>query len=130
MLGVRNAKALFPNYLLVSIDRRDQEWKKLHSTRGVSHVFMSGDLPSQIPDKDVEYFRGLENSLGYIELEEYEAPRFTTDQSVLGVSGLFQDKFGIYQGLAGTRGDRVKVLFDILGKPSVFEVDAHALVAA
>ena len=115
---------------MISVDLRRDEWKKLVSTRGVSQLFMSGDLPSRVPDHHVQYFRSLENSLGYIELEEHETPRFSTDQSVVVTHGMFAEKFGVYQGLAGTRGDRMRVLFSILGKPVEFEVDAHSLVAA
>ncbi len=127
--GVRNTKPLFPYYLLVSVNIR-QPWKSLCSTRGVSHLFLTGELPSQVPDHHVEYFRSIENESGYIEVPEYECPRFQPEQPVRGISGLFEDKFGTYHGLAGNRSDRVKVLFDILGKPTVFEVDAHSLVAA
>lgn len=127
VLGVRRVRPLFPHYLLVSVSLRDDTWKRLHSTRGVANIFTSGGVPSQIPDHHVDHFRRLENSLGYIELEEHEAPRFQPNQIVQSRSGLFEDKFGVYQGLAGTRSDRVRVLFEILGRPTEFEVDAHSL---
>ncbi len=128
--GVRRVSALFPYYLLVSINVRRDNWKALASTRGVSRLFMSGSVPARVADEHVDHFRSLENSLGYIEIEENEAPRFDPEQSVVPTSGMFQDKYGIYKGLAGNRGDRAKVLFTILGIPTLFEVDAHALVAA
>ncbi len=128
--GERKVRPLFPNYLMVQIDTRRDDWKKLVSTRGVVHLFMSSNLPSRIPDRVIAYFRGLENSLGYVEIEEHETPRFTSGQTVMATSGLFEKKFGTYRALVGSRGDRVKVLFDILGKSAEFEVDAHSLVAA
>lgn len=127
--GVRRVMPMFPYYLLVRVNEKKQNWRVLSSTRGVSSVLLSGDAPSRVPDEDVQGFRELENELGYCELAEHEAPRFTDRQGVRGVNGLFAGCDGIYQGIAGSR-DRVRVLFQILGRPKVVEMKAFDLVAA
>lgn len=130
--GVRRILPLFPYYLLVNIDPRNDQWKSLRNTRGVVNLFMSGDLPSRVPNDVVqEFVDSIEKSdLGYYEVPEHEAPRFTARQSVRGLNGLFAGCEGEYQGLAGTTYERVRVLFRFLGVPKVVEMKAFDLVAA
>jgi transcriptional antiterminator RfaH len=130
--GVRKPAPLFPHYLIVRVDERKQNWKVLCSTRGVSYVLMDGDRPSRIRDEVVAKLRHLTDDTpdGYFFDHTQEAPRFKPDCTVLGLRGLFEDKFGTYRGLAGNRAERVRVLFSILGKEAEFEVNACDLVAA
>jgi transcription antitermination factor NusG len=127
--GVRRVMPMFPFYLLVRINERKQDWRVLCSTRGVSSVLLNGGVPSRVLDEDVQSFRDLENELGYCELEEHEPPRFTERQGVRAVNGLFAGCEGIYQGTVKSH-ERVRVLFQILGRPKVVEMKAFDLVAA
>ncbi len=124
--GVRKATALFPHYLMVRVDERKQDWRVLASTKGVSGVL------GKIRDEHVEAIRVLtdETPDGYYHDPKHEPPRFARGEPVLGLRGLFADKFGIYRGLAGNRGDRVRVLFNILGREAEFELRAEDLQAA
>jgi transcription antitermination factor NusG len=130
--GVRKPAPLFPHYLIVRVDDRKQNWKVLCSTRGVSYVILTGDRPSRIRDAIVAELRSLTDDTddGYFHDASQEVPRFKLDCTVLGLRGLFEDKFGTYRGLAGNRAERVRVLFSILGKEAEFEVNACDLVAA
>lgn len=127
--GVRRVLPMFPYYLLVRINDRKQDWKVLSSTRGVSSVLTMSGEPSRVADEHVQEFRDLENELGYCELAEHEAPRFSEYQGVKGINGLFSGCEGIYQGIVGSH-ERVRVLFRILGQPKVVEMKAFDLVAA
>jgi transcription antitermination factor NusG len=128
--GVRRILPLFPHYLLVRINVRRQQWQKLRHTRGVAMMFMSGDVPSQVGDEHVAHFRALENEMGYYEMPEHEAPRFTPWEPVIGLGGLFEGCEGVYQGIAGNSHERVRVLFHILGQPKVVEMKAYDLASA
>ena len=129
-LGVRKNLPLFPYYLLVRVNPKCDEWRNLCSTRGVSRVFMSGDHPSYISDLDVQRFRELEDDWGYFTLPEHAAPRFARLSSVQVKLGWMEGCHGVYQGLAGTSHERVKVLFSILGVPKILEMSAFDLTAA
>ena len=129
-LGVRKNLPVLPYYLLVRVNLRDEKWKDLCSARGVSYVFMSGDRPSYVADVDVKRFRELENEDGYVTVPEHEAPRFVKDSAVQIQFGWMNGCSGIYQGLAGTSYDRVRVLFNLLGVPKVLEMSAFDLASA
>ena len=128
--GVRRIRPLFPYYLLVRVDLR-RDWRVLHSTRGVSTLFMSGDKPAIVADHHVEKFRQIQNELGYYEDRDHgEAPRFSRGEDVVVRNGWMTDCEGVYQGLAGLGPERVKVLFVILGQPKVMEMSAFDLASA
>ena len=127
--GVRAILPLLPNYLLVRINVRRDRWQSLKSTRGVSDMFLVNELPSRVPDEDVQRFRDAENEMGYIVLAEHDAPRFHSNDPIHVHSGWLAGCTGIYQGLAGVSHERVKVLFSILGQPKVLEMSAFDLAA-
>lgn len=127
--GARKILPLFPRYIFVRIDPRRDNWRALCSTRDVSRLFMFGDEPARVPDREIEYIMGLENEHGYVEHELVSAPRFEPGQVVVGMRGLFEDKIGKYQGV-GSNSHRVRVLFEILGRSTTFEVSAYDLAAS
>ncbi len=128
---MRQTTALFPYYLMVQVDPRKQDWRALASTKGVASILMDGLLPGKVFDEDVARLRSLtdETPDGYYIDPTCEHPRFTQGESVEGLRGLFQDKFGTYVGLAGNSAARVRVLFTILGREAEFEVRADDLQA-
>jgi transcription antitermination factor NusG len=131
--GIRKIVALFPFYLLVNVDETINDWKVLASTRGVERILMNSDNePGYVSDQAIADIRTLTDDShdGYYHDPNHEPPVFAKDAVVMGKRGLFVGKHGIYKGLAGTRGDRVRVLFTLLGKTSHFELNAYDLVAA
>ena len=86
--------------------------------------------PSRIRDEHVERFRELETDCGYYQHPDHVVPTFTSGETVVGVNGLFAGCEGVYQGLAGSSVERVRVLFHILGQPMVREMKAFDLTAA
>ncbi len=129
--GVRRVTALFPYYLMVRVDEIIQDWRVLCSTRGVQYVLLNGDQPGRVSDQVVADFRRLTDDTddGYYHDPLHDSPRFMPGASVKGIRGLFAGKYGIYRGLVGSRRDRVRVLFSILGREAEFEVGADDVVA-
>lgn len=129
--GVRLVAPLFPYYLMVRIDQRKNDWRVLSNTKGVSCILMDGLVPGKVRDEDVARLRSLTDDThdGYYVDPTCEHPQFTQGESVEGLRGLFQDKFGTYVGLAGNSAARVRVLFTILGREAEFEVRADDLQA-
>ncbi len=103
----------------------------LCSTRGVQNILLMDGKPSRVPNNVVADLRALTDDTvdGYFHDPVHDAPRFVAGESVEGLRGLFKDKFGTYMGLAGNRGDRVRVLFSILGRDAEFEVGANDVQA-
>lgn len=129
--GVRAVAPLFPYYLMVRVDDRKQDWRVLANTKGVTCVLMSGDRPGLVHDDRVAELRHLTDDTddGYYHDPDCEHHRFTPGESVEGLRGLFEGKFGIYRGLAGGSAARVRVLFSILGRDAEFEVYADDMRA-
>jgi transcription antitermination factor NusG len=98
----------------------------------VSNVLLSGEKPGRIPDEVVQDLRALTDDSvdGYYHDPVHETPRFDANAPVLGLRGLFADKFGVYKGLAGNNAARCRVLFSFLGREAEFEVRAEDLAAA
>ena len=130
--GIRKVMPLFPFYLLVRIDVRDESWKNLNYTRGVRRVFQNGcGGPAIVPDECVKMFKKMEadSPSGYVEVAEHEAPRFRQNETVEVREGWLRGCMGMYRGLAGASADRVRVLFSILGIPKVVELSAFDVAA-
>lgn len=122
--GIRQRAPIFPYYLLVRIDEtKEQDWKVLSSTKGVSYVIAMSGKPSVVPNDFVRHLKkAINNSAdGYYPDLTQEDQRFERGDIVEGVRGLFEDKYGTYIGLAN-EAHRVRVLFSILGKDAEFEV--------
>lgn len=128
---MRAIAPLFPHYLMVRVDEREQDWRVLSSTKGVTCILMDGEKPGKVRDDVVARLRALTDDTddGYYLDPTCEHPRFIPGASVEGLRGLFQDKFGTYVGLAGNSAARVRVLFSILGREAEFEVRADDLQA-
>lgn len=128
--GVRRRAPLFPFYLLVWIDESVHDWRVLASTRGVAYV-LGGDKPSRADASIIkEFWKQTEGNDGYYVDPQQEPPRFNAGQVVRGLRGIFSDKYGKYVGLASNASERVRVLFNMLGREAEFEVRAEDLAAA
>ncbi len=127
--GVRRRLSVLPNYLFARVDLRTR-WQVLHSTRGVSRVFIGENLlPAFCPDRHVKYFKSLEVD-DYVVLRSEEPPVHSPGDIVTGSRGLFEDMKGRYVGLGQGPRATARVIFEILGQPVEFQVSAYDLAAA
>jgi transcriptional antiterminator RfaH len=124
--AVRLRRSLFPGYLFVEINPRLPDWHRLHSTRGVSRVMMTGMLPARVSDEEIERLQSLEDEEGYVVIPGEEPPVFNRDDIIIGTNGLHQGQYGVYQGLGNARNAR-RVLFEILGRSVEFEVSVYSI---
>ena len=127
--GVREVKPLFPFYLLVKTDLRDEQWKSLNGTRGVRRVLQCSGSPSVVAKEHVQKFREIEDEMGYVVPPGYEVPKFVLNEAVQVRDGWMTGCTGIYRGLVGTSHERIKVLFSILGIPKTIEFSAFDIAA-
>ena len=120
--GRDRRELLFPGYIFVRVNLRRQ-WRVLAGTRGVARMLLCGELPTRVPDEDVEAFRRLEDERGFVQLLP---PLRDGDVVVAGSgSGGYEGVRGVVQGM--TARDRVKVLLTILGRAVSVELDRRAL---
>lgn len=122
-------RVLFPSYLFVQATV--QLYHKLRSTLGVSRVVLQAGEPSGLSDKAMRLLRSREDAQGFIQLPEAPAqpvPAYTPGQQVRILTGPFAGWLGVVKGMSAM--ERVSVLMQIMGKSTVGQFDAQALVAA
>lgn len=122
--GVKIARELplFPRYVFVKIV---DAFSKIRSTRGVTALVMSGDVPARVGEGVIKSLREREQG-GYVHLEPPPA-RFRRGQSVRIVRGSFEGRIGIWDGQ--TSHERERVLLRLLGQVVPVELKSDALAA-
>lgn len=121
---VRDVRQLFERYLFVQVDNR-YEWRSLHSTRGIK------GLLGRVDDAHIEWIQSCEDDKsGYVIIPSEEPPVLEPNQPVVGVRGTFEGITGIYVGLGKSSRSSRRVLFNIMNRPVVFEVNAYDLASA
>jgi transcription antitermination factor NusG len=100
-------------------------WYSLTGTRGVLSLLRDGDLPAKVPEHEIIY---LQQRFGERGDKELHSSRFEPGQAVRAVSGLWRDNVGVFDSLAA--GDRVRVLFEMMGRATSVELKERDLAAA
>ncbi|WP_343564243.1 transcriptional activator RfaH [Kiloniella sp. b19] len=115
-------KALFPGYLFVSFDRKQQGWSKINNTFGVKHLITQGNFLPTVPK---EFITSLQE-------EEQEGallnPELKPGTAVKFLRGPFSEQIGTLCQMIDK--DRVSVLFDLLGKQVKIQASSLELTPA
>ena len=111
------AKALFPGYLFARFDPVNH-LRNVHYARGVGYVVRRKEVPVHVPPQVMIELR-LISPDGILEIPDL--PHRVGDK-VKVISGLFRGDEGTVTQLIPAR-ERVKVLFEILGRPTEVEID-------
>ncbi len=114
---------MFPRYLFISLDTKNDNWAPIRSTIGVSSLVKFGNQPAVVPTELVEALRSRENADGMLSLP---ARNFDKGDHVRIFDGPFKDYEGIF--LARNSNERVIILLDILGKASRVAIKSTNLV--
>jgi transcriptional antiterminator RfaH len=117
---------LFPRYLFIALDRTTQQWRKIRSTYGVSHLVCHGDEPATMPGRVISELRAREDDRGFIELDC--APAFAPGDSVRVLDGVLNTFTGLFERMADH--ERVAILLDLLGRKVRVVLDLDSIVAA
>jgi len=111
------AKALFPGYLFARFDPVNHI-RNVHYARGVGYVVRRKEIPVHVPPQVMIELR-LISPDGILEIPDL--PHRVGDK-VKVISGLFRGDEGTVTQLVPAR-ERVKILFEILGRPTEVEID-------
>jgi len=116
---VTMVESLFPRYLFISLDRENDNWAPIRSTRGVLSLVRFGNRVASVPDALVDGIRLRDDEAGLQALPEKEFKRGDAvrimEGSMAGLEAIF---------LARTGGERVMVLMHMLGTQARVEVDS------
>ena len=116
-------KPLFPRYLFVNVDLVAQRWPIINSTYGVNVIISMEGKPVIISEDIINKIKLCEKPDENINVVPYSI--MTKGDEVNILEGVFSGKKGIFNGL--TDDNRVKVLFNLLGKEVTLSVSRISL---
>jgi len=116
-------KPLFPRYLFVNVDLVAQRWPIINSTYGVNAIISMEGKPVIISEEIINKIKLCEKPDENINVVPYSF--MTKGDEVNILEGVFSGKKGIFNGL--TDDNRVKVLFNLLGKEVTLSVSRISL---
>jgi len=116
-------KPLFPRYLFVNVDLAAQRWPIINSTYGVNAIISMEGKPVIISEEIINKIKLCEKPDENINVVPYSF--MTKGDEVNILEGVFSGKKGIFNGL--TDDNRVKVLFNLLGKEVTLSVSRISL---
>lgn len=118
---------LLPAYLFVDVSARDGLWRPINNTRGIfSHgVLMTGERPSQVPQRDVDAMR-LREEGGVIRIRTKPiAVPFERGDTVKITEGAFGGFSAIFDQAVAK--DRIALFLEYMGRKVRIEVPRQAV---
>ena len=113
---------MFPRYIFFRPARPSQSITAVRSTKGVNNLVRFGFEPAVLPDDMLQLIRDLEQSRNHVSVQD--ASPFKAGQSVR----LKHNALNNMQGLVHSVGSqRIAVLLEIMGRPTVVQVEHHQL---
>ncbi len=112
---------LFPGYLFIRLDRLEDNWYPIRSTRGVARVVSFGGEPTPVRDEIIEQLR-QRIATG---TEPAESPPFKPGDRVQLVGGSFQDLEAIFVSTDGEK--RSVILLNLLQREQKVRVPTRYL---
>lgn len=114
---------LFPGYVLIKFALLDENWRAINSTRGIISLLTFGEngIPSPLPSDEIEA----------IQRREIAGKLFISEIKKVRRGDSVRIKFGNAAEAIGsvifTRGERVELLLNLLGRETRVRVPLHAV---
>lgn len=119
-------QVLFPRYLFIRADRRQQSTASIRSTRGAVGLVRFGVEPAVVPDRVFEAIIARENAA--TGLHDQVRPSFQAGETVTMLEGPFAGMDGIFSSKDGD--ERAILLIELLGKTNRVRVNSDWIVRA
>ena len=115
---------MFPRYIFFRANQGQQSLSTIRSTKGVNNLVRFGFEPARIQDELIVLIRKMEASRNDMTIAQAQASSFQVGQSVR----LKHNALANLQGLVQVVGSkRIAVLLEILGRPTVVQVEHHQI---
>jgi len=116
--------ALFPGYVFIYLDKHDENWSPIRSTKGVINFVKFGLNFAQVPDLIIEYIRvNQANS----EEKLKKLSKFKEGDKVQITDGVFKNCTAIFKSYKSE--ERIILLMKVLGQQQVINIKQELLVA-
>jgi transcriptional antiterminator NusG len=114
----KNARKVFPGYILVNMLLNDRSWAVVRNTPGVTGFVGLGRKPTPLQDKEVESIR---YQMGLHETRPVSHVTFRVGQSVRITDGPFSEFIGLVDKVYGDK-KRLRVMVHIFGRETAVEL--------
>lgn len=114
----KNARKVFPGYILVNMKLNDQSWAVVRNTPGVTGFVGLGRRPTPLQPKEVETIR---YQMGLQETKPVSHVTFREGQSVRITDGPFSDFIGMVDKVYADK-KRLRVMVHIFGRETAVEL--------
>jgi len=118
-------KPLFPRYFFVRIDLCKQNWTSINYTYGVKNLLTMENSPVKVSESIIEKIKSQENPEGITDISFID--NFNKGDELNIHDGVFSGQKGFFLGW--TDDNRVKILFNLLGKEITFSAKHVSLVS-
>jgi transcriptional antiterminator RfaH len=113
---------MFPRYIFFRPSRPSQSIATVRSTKGIHNLVRFGFEPAALAEEMVQLIRQLEQSRNQINVQD--ASPLKMGQSVRLKHNALHNMQGLVQSVGS---QRVAVLLEIMGRPTVVQVEHHQL---
>lgn len=116
----RMLKPLFPGYLFVQMELRDEYRYEVKNVPGVINFISSGNSPIPVGESEIEHIMSLVNEPDTTIVR----PDFEVGDNVQIVDGPFMGQTGVISEI-NLKKNKFKVIIDILGKQIPIELEHY-----
>jgi transcriptional antiterminator RfaH len=114
---------LFPGYLFIYLDKKNENWSPIRSTKGVVNFVRFGLNFAQVPDTVIKFLKA--NQL--INKEKLKnLNRFKSGEKVQITDGIFKNYVAIFK--SSKAEDRVILLMNILGQQQAITIKQESVI--
>ena len=115
---------LFPGYVFIYLDKHNDNWSPIRSTKGVLHFVRFGLSYAKIPDNIIEFIKT--NQLNTIEKLK-NINKFKSGDKVQITDGVFKNCIAIFKSYKSE--ERIILLMKVLGQQQAINIQQELLVA-
>ena len=114
---------LFPNYIFIHLDKSNEDWSPIRSTKGIVNFVRFGLNFAQIPDNVIEFIKAnqLINQEKLINLN-----KFKPGDKIQITEGVFKNCVAIFKSFKSD--ERVILLMNILGQQQAINIKQESLI--
>jgi transcriptional antiterminator RfaH len=114
---------LFPGYIFVHLDKKNENWSPIRSTKGVVNFVRFGLNFAQVPDNVIKFLKAnqLINKEKLINLN-----KFKSGDKVQITDGVFKNCVAIFK--SSKSDDRVILLMNLLGQQQTINIKQESVI--
>ena len=118
-----NNVVLFPGYIFIHLDKKQENWSPIRSTKGVLNFVRFGLNYAQVPDTVIEFLKA--NQLIYKEKLK-NVIRFKSGDKVQITDGVFKNCVAIFKSFKSE--ERLILLMNLLGQQQTINIKQELVI--